>query len=122
MADIKFQVVRPNEPDETSPYISLADPTNDIANLRDAEEVVINESSIRVIADYPLKDEFEFEVKPFDGAQHFTRAALAHAISALYQRIYTEEDRTSPEVAGHVPGMMNRDTTEVKSSRHSMLK
>jgi len=112
MSKIEFQVDHPDDPDEPSPYISLADPTDDIKNLRDADEVVINKGSICIVVDYPLEDEFEFEVTPFDGSQHFTRAALAQAVSALYQEIYNVEDRTSPEIASHIQGMYNRNKTQ----------
>ena len=42
----------------------------------------------------------------------FRRGELALKISLLYQRIYVEEERSSAEPAGLVPGLLNRTRTE----------
>ncbi|KAK9829649.1 hypothetical protein WJX72_007101 [[Myrmecia] bisecta] len=121
MDKIKFEVIDPDaapgdyaSKEDPSPYTYLADPTRDIQNLKDADEVVIQESSIRVVVDYPLSGEFVFQVVPPDGLQYFTRATLAIAIAMLYQKLYEEEDQTSPKVAGVIPGVYNRECSAGK--------
>lgn len=80
---------------DPSPYISLAQPEEDLRDLQHAYDVVIPHASIEVEVDYPLFRPFVFHVQAPNGAQAFTRRALAQSVSDLYHRIYAEEERTS---------------------------
>jgi hypothetical protein len=98
----------------TSPYIQLADPTKDLANLEDAAAIVLPCREIIVVADYPLADEFEFKLVS-DAPTGFTRAEIARKISTLYQEIYAKEERTTKTPV--VPlekrkGLINRNATD----------
>jgi hypothetical protein len=119
--EITFTVIDPDaapgeyeSADYPSPYISLAHPAADLAHLQHPDEVVIHAPSIRVVADYPLGGTFEFDVLPGDGRSEFTRAALARAISDLYQRIYKEEEETAGGPTPCIPGMYNRGFSKGK--------
>lgn len=94
-----------------SPYVHLADPAADLEGMVDAEQIVIPRASIRVAVDYPLREEHVFTLDS-DDAAGFRRRELALKIALLYQRIYNEEDRTSPELPGLIPGLLNRGFTE----------
>ncbi len=98
-------------PEDPSPYVHLAAPEEDVANMVDAEQVVIPRASIRVAVDYPLREEHVFTLNSNDSAG-FRRGELALKIAQLYQRIYAEEERSSAEPAGLVPGLLNRTRTE----------
>ena len=91
--------------------IRLAHPAEDLAGIVDAEQVVIPRASIRVAVDYPLADEHVFALNSGDSAG-FRRGELALKITQLYQRIYAEEERSSAEPAGTIPGLYNRTRTE----------
>ena len=96
---------------DPSPYVHLADPAEDLANMVDAEQVVIPRASIRVAISYPLQEEHVFTLNSNDSAG-FWRGELALKIAQLYQQIYAEEDRSSAEPAGTIPGLFNRNRTE----------
>ena len=98
-------------PEDPSPYVHLAAAEEDVANMIDAEQVVIPRASIRVAVDYPLQEEHIFTLTSDDSAG-FRRGELALKIAQLYQRIYAEEERSSAEPAGLVPGLLNRTRTE----------
>jgi len=119
LADITFTVEvedREEGGEATSPYIALADAKQSLARLRDGDDVVLPCRSIIVVADYPLKSEFEFALAA-DRPEGFTRAGIASMIVALYQRIYAEEEETSTTPV--VPmekrqGLINRNRTNGK--------
>jgi len=97
----------------TSPYIQLADPTKDLADLEDAAAIVLPCREIIVVADYPLAKEFEFKLVS-DAPTGFTRAEIARKISTLYQEIYAKEEQTTK--APIIPleerkGLINRNKT-----------
>ena len=118
MQPVEFKIVdrdaRPGgyrSAEELSPYVHLAHPAEDLANMVDAEQLVIPRASIRVVVDYPLAKEHVFTLTSEDSTG-FRRGELALKISLLYQRIYAEEERSSAEPAGLVPGLFNRTCTE----------
>jgi hypothetical protein len=88
---IKFEVSGDPEAEPT-PWASLEDPENDIPNLIGKDKVVIKQTSIRIIIDYPLLHEHEFTLTSETG---FTRAELLRAISKEYYRIFEEEEATA---------------------------
>jgi hypothetical protein len=97
--------------------VPLDDPSDAIAAMRGADEVVIDRPAIRAVYRYPLgahgpsAEEAALggwvfgEVAP-DGRQ-FTRADLARAVSARYHRIYAEEERAG--ASRRAPGMHSRE-------------
>ena len=104
-----------------SPYVSLADPAEDIEMMRGADEVVVDRPSIRVLYSYPFGvpgpspleqalDGWVFEEKA-PGGKSFTRADVAKAISDRYNAIYAEERETSGVAERYIPGMLNRAPT-----------
>ncbi len=117
--DIEFKVVFSDaaqgeygSTEDPSSYIHLCDPTRDIEQMLNPDDIVINKKSIRVSVVYPLEREHIFPLKAPRGSSGFSRAQLARTISKLYQHIYDEEDRTSPAIVSNIPGMLNRCTTE----------
>ena len=91
--------------------MSLAHPAEDLAGMVDAEQVVIPRASIRLAVSYPLAEEHIFTLNSDDSAG-FRRGELALKITQLYQQIYAEEERSSAEPAGLIPGLFNRTRTE----------
>jgi len=73
---------------------NLAHPARDFAALRGADELVLAETHVVLVIDYPLDHPFDF---PNDapGARGFTRADLVRAVTDVYAFIYAEEERGS---------------------------
>ena len=94
---------------DPSPYVHLADPTHDLACMQSPNDVVIEDDFITVDFEYPFTGGFPWTLRSTGG---FTRRGLAKAIFERYQCMYTEEDQTSDEIAGYIPGMLNRTTTD----------
>lgn len=90
------------------PFISLSDPTECIAHMVGANDVVLKESSIKIVVEFPLRTPQLFEIESIGG---FTRAKLAKEISSIYQNIYNEEDRTSPQIAHYTHGFARSRTS-----------
>ncbi len=117
LATITFQVDRPEgKQDSPSPYISLADPENDLRLLRNAGQVVYAGTELTLVLDYPLRGEFSFPVNA-SSPNGFTRAELARKVAALYRKVYEEEEKTS-KIAVIPPeqrqGVANRNETNGK--------
>lgn len=62
------------------------------AQLLHKDEVVINEPKITVIIDYPLTNEYTFDLESKSG---FTRWQLLKAISDNYYKLYAEEEKSA---------------------------
>ena len=73
-------------------WASIEKPQNDLKNLIDRNQIVINENIITVIIDYPLKNEFRFDLKSTNG---FDREKLLLEISKHYYELYKEEEKTA---------------------------
>ena len=74
------------------PWASIEKPEEDIPNLVDKNKIVIDESKVTVIIDYPLTNEYRFTVESKSG---FTRAQLLKDISKNYYSIYAEEEQSA---------------------------
>jgi hypothetical protein len=74
------------------PWIRVDSPQVDIANLIGKDEVVIPETKVTVIIDYPLSTSYEFELISKKG---FTRKKLINEISNHYYQLYDEEEKTA---------------------------
>jgi len=121
LADVSFMVDIPvreggREGTSSRAYIDFGDAKQNLAHLRDGDEVVLPCHAIIVVADYPLKSEFEFPLTA-DRPEGFTRAGIASMIVALYQRIYAEEEQTSTTPVVPIEkrqGLINRNRTAGK--------
>jgi len=78
--------------DGIQPWASVEKPEIDLPNLIKKNEVVISENSITVIIDYPLTNEYKFDLKSKSG---FTREMLLSEISKHYYKLYDEEEKTA---------------------------
>ena len=104
-----------------SPFVSIADPAEDIAHMRGADDHVVDASKIRVLYSYPFgttgprREERKaggwiYEEKAPNGA-FFTRADLARAVSARYNAIYAEEEKSTEIKPGFIGCSLNRNRT-----------
>jgi L-fucose mutarotase/ribose pyranase (RbsD/FucU family) len=95
IADISFQVKTDNLTgfkDGFIPWINLEYPEKELKQLIDKDEVVVNEAKITVIIDYPLTNEYRFELTSTNG---FTRKQLVEEISKNYHKIYKKEEAST---------------------------
>jgi len=103
-------------------YVSIADPEEDIAEMLEADPVVVAAPTIRVLYSYPFgaagptKEEQDaegwiFEEEAPDG-KGFSRADIARVVSARYHAIYDEEARLSTVEPGYIPGTLRRNRTD----------
>ena len=83
---------RKDFPDGIIPWASIEKPENDIANLVDASKVVISETEVSIVIDYPIEKEYRFNVKSKSG---FCRAQILRYVSGAYLKIYEEEERSA---------------------------
>ena len=95
-------------------WVSLEETEADIAKLREKDIVVIENPRLTLIVDYPLRDEFAFQIFSQNG---FTRRELIELVSQKYHDIYAIEEETS-KVKTIPPakrvGMYNRNLTKGK--------
>lgn len=95
VSTIEFQVNTDNRTDFEDgiiPWASLEDPQADIPNLVNRDEVVIKHTSIKIIIDYPLTNQYEFILNSDKG---FTRAELLSQISTHYYKLFDEEESSA---------------------------
>jgi hypothetical protein len=95
VAEIDFQVKTDNLKDYEEgfiPSIGLEHPQKELSKLVGRDEVVISNTSITVIIDYPLTNEYKFKLTSKRG---FTRAQLVEAISSEYYKLFAEEEATA---------------------------
>jgi len=78
--------------DRIIPWASIEKPQQDIPNLIGKDEIVIKQTSIEVIIDYPLTNQYEFILTSRSG---FTRSLLLTEISKHYYKLYEEEEKTA---------------------------
>ncbi|MBP7508545.1 MAG: hypothetical protein KA807_12025 [Prolixibacteraceae bacterium] len=74
------------------PWASIENPQEDLPNLINKDEIVIKETSVKIIIDYPLTTPYEFSLESSKG---FTRALLLSEISKHYYKIYNEEEESA---------------------------
>jgi len=74
------------------PWASLEKPDQDIQELKDAEEILISRKAVTILIDYPLRNEYKFELNSETG---FTRKFLLKEISKTYYKIYDEEEASA---------------------------
>ena len=81
-----------NFEDGKIPWIRIDSAQIEIQNLIGKDEIVINESKVTIIVDYPLTNTYIFELTSLSG---FTRTQLIYEISKQYYQLYDEEERTA---------------------------
>lgn len=92
---VRFDVKTNNRKDYEDgkvPWIRIDSPQVDIKNLIGKDEVVIHETKVTVIIDYPLSTNYKFELFSKKG---FTREQLIKETSNHYYRLYDEEEKTA---------------------------
>jgi hypothetical protein len=100
----------PSDDEEPFPWISLSQfPTSQ--TLFDAHDIVIKKPKIKVLFDYPLKNNVVVEFAARDPKRGFTRLELVQNLARAYEKIYEDEDAAVGN-PGHVPGMLNRAQSE----------
>lgn len=73
-------------------WANIENPEKDIPYLIDKDKVVITESRIKIVIDYPLTNEYKFVLESKNG---FTRQQLLKEISKSYYKIFEEEENTA---------------------------
>jgi hypothetical protein len=92
LTTISFSVKTNNKKDFENgiiPWASIEKPENDVAQLVDRNKIVIPESKLTIIIDYPLTNEYRFDLESKNG---FTREQLLMEISKNYYKLYEEEE------------------------------
>jgi hypothetical protein len=95
ISTISFKVKTDNKKDFEDgfiPWASLEKPKQDIPNLYNKDEIVIKDTVIKIIIDYPLTNQYEFSLTSSKG---FTRQLLLLEISNNYYKLYDEEEKTA---------------------------
>lgn len=73
-------------------WASIEKPEVDLLNLINKEKIVIFEKKITIIIDYPLTNEYKFDLSSDKG---FTREMLLTEISKHYYKLYEEEENSA---------------------------
>lgn len=119
--EVEFAVIFPKakpgaygSKEDPSPYVHLADPKDDIANMLEPDEIVIHKKKIRIKFDYPIDSEPVFLLEAPAGSAGFSRAQLAYTVSKIYQYIYEDEDKSSQTIQKNpgLPNLVNRGTSD----------
>jgi len=94
ISTITFKVKTDNKDfkDGIIPWASIEKPQQDIPNLIGKDEIVIKQTLIKVIIDYPLTNQYEFTLTSQSG---FTRSILLTEISKQYYKVYEEEEESA---------------------------
>lgn len=99
----------------TVPWISIENPEAEISQLIEAESIIVPDSEITLLIDYPLNKPVEFVLK--SSGKGFTKKQLILEISKKYHEIYKEEESTA--VTKTLPmekrgSLINRNETDGK--------
>ena len=89
---IDFNVYNANSEDGDTSSISIANPEKDLLHLQNPEEIVISQRAVTIIIDYPLTNEYKFDLSSDTG---FTRVHLLNEINKAYRKIYAEEEASA---------------------------
>lgn len=111
---IDFNIYTPASEDGDTSSISISNPEKDIPQLQNPEEIVISQHTVTIIIDYPLTNEYKFNINSNTG---FTRVHLLKEINKAYRKIYAEEEtsatiKTIP--VGKRKNLINRNDTNGK--------
>lgn len=78
--------------EELIPYINIEDSKEFIAGLQNPDEILVKETSARLIIDYPMLNPALIEISEKNG---FTRKKLIELITLNYNKIYNKEEATA---------------------------
>ncbi len=95
ISKVRFDVTTNNLKDYKNgkiPWIRIDSPQIEIQNLIGKDEIVVPETSLTVIIDYPLSSNYKFDIISKSG---FTRTQLINEISKHYYQLYNEEEKTA---------------------------
>ncbi len=95
ISTIRFDVKTSNLEDYENgeiPWIRIDSPQVDMKNIIGKDEIVIPETKLTIIIDYPVTSSYKFNLVSKSG---FTRAQLIHEISKHYYQLYDEEEKTA---------------------------
>lgn len=95
ISKISFNVKTDNKKDFDNgiiPWASIEKAKEDITNLVGKDEIVLKQTSIKIIIDYPLTNQYEFSLTSEKG---FTRGQLLSEISQHYYKLYDEEEKSA---------------------------
>lgn len=95
VTSVAFKVKTKNKKDFKDgiiPWASIEKPENDLPNLINKDDIIIQDSVITIMIDYPLANKYQFKLVSKNG---FTRAMLLREISKNYYKIYKEEEETA---------------------------
>jgi hypothetical protein len=81
-----------NWKDGKVPWIRIDSPQVDLKNLIGKDDIVIPEGKVTVVIDYPLTNNYKFELLSKKG---FTREQLIKGISNEYYLLYDEEEKSA---------------------------
>ncbi|MNL17459.1 hypothetical protein D3C87_1385540 [compost metagenome] len=74
------------------PWASLEKPEDSLSGLQNAKEILFHQHVLTVIIDYPVKNEYRFDLNSGTG---LTRELLLKEISKAYYKMYEEEEATA---------------------------
>lgn len=84
----------------------------DVKECKPEEVVLPPEQEYTLVIDYPTSTPYKATIKT--GKKGMTRIQLADKVCKHYRKMYAEEDETAGGDPGHIPGMLNRNTSEGK--------
>lgn len=87
--------VKTSDPDFENgiiPWASIEKPYDDLPNLIDRDLIIIVEKEITIVIDYPLQNEYHFQIESKNG---FSRKDLLIEISKHYYQLYKEEEESA---------------------------
>ncbi|WP_177765013.1 hypothetical protein [Flavobacterium sp. I3-2] len=99
---------------ELIPWISIEHAPNEISRLVNPDEILIKQTSAKLIIDYPLNNPAIIEITNVNG---FSRKDLILIISKKYIEIYNEEEasaKTKTIPLEQRTGLINRNQTDGK--------
>lgn len=89
---IDFNVYKADSESDDTSSISIANPEKDLPQLQNPQEIVITQHTVTIIIDYPLTNEYKFNLSSDTG---FTRVHLLNEINKAYRKIYAEEEASA---------------------------
>lgn len=95
ISKIRFDIKTKNSKEYKNgiiPSIRIDSPQLDIKNLIEKDKIVIHETKVIVIIDYPLSENYKFKLFSQSG---FSRTQLINEITKHYYQLYEEEENTS---------------------------
>lgn len=100
------------EDDGVSDGFYLAEAKDIVPHMLKKDTVIIPKPAITVAFDYPLREQYNFEIRADDEAVGFKKAELAYKIAHVYEFIYHSEANSAPDPGRAHPRMLNRGISD----------